>query len=471
MSNSTKAPNVSITDEIEKLGINTLDLFVKHFNNYKYIPKTSESNSLIFTTELTSEASSGNSKKRSLLKPGSKFYLKIYPTDEGFDTLGLQTEMKIYNELYKLAKYNVTRNILCKTITIGMKHFDLLFDLIKESPNMTPELIEEVTNDIKGINLDAKKDVKLWKELLHKKYMWRNYELLMTHPGGDGTTFGDCYSTLTPFELKCVMFQIINTLYLFDIIEMSHGDLHSGNLFVVTLDKPKTFCYKLGTKNFQFTTNKLIKIFDFDNSSICKKSQIKLGLFKKVDIKQTLNPIREPGTYSNQLFAQTNIYNKNLDFLNLIASVIMFSGMDHENAFELADREFNEFLKDAFRGFSGLSEYSMDIIKNSIRKLADTNYIRGSTPKDKLENLKELNRIMGKPAKNEFDNVRFYDISKDILNMTWPDYYKNIVLERSKILKSLERVDNNHLWIPDEIVMDKLEMLNHPYFNEFIVSE
>jgi hypothetical protein len=467
--------NVWITDEIDKLNINTLDLLTKYFNNFRYKLKTSESSSLIFTAELTEQIPSTNSvKKRQFMKPGSMFFFKVYPIDNKFTTLGLQAETRIYDELYKLVKYNVTPNILCKTITTKMKNFSKFYDLIKKSPKMTAELNEALIQDIRVINLDSHIDSVMWKKITHKSYMWNEYELLMTHPGGDGTSFDDCFYDLTPLELKHVMFQIIYTLYVFDCIEMSHGDLHCGNIFVITLDKPREFCYKVGDKFFQFTTNKLVKIYDFDNSTLCKTSQMNLGLFGNSSINQVLNKDRDLGKRSNKIFAQTNIYNKNLDFIIMVAwGLFIIAELNQRDpyTFDLADQNFNEFIRDSLRGFSGRSEYSKKTIRDTLQELADITYPFGPS-KDKEANLRELNRIMGKSTTRVFNRMNFYDISSEILNMTWEEYYKNGI-QAGKIVKSLNRdgVDNNHMWIPDEIVMDKVEMLNHPYFKEMLITD
>jgi hypothetical protein len=311
-------------------------------------------------------------------------------------------------------------------------------------------------------------------------YEWPECEILMTHPGGDGTTLTDCFKhlSLDRDELKYVMFQVFYTLYVFDKIEMSHGDLHSGNIFVITLDAPREFCYKVGEKFFKFTSDKLVKIFDFDHSTICKNTRLEFGLPEPIIIEKVQNDDRmPPHGYFNTNLAETSIYNKNLDLLILYTWGLMIAAEAPKTSaetFRMAYSNFNMFSMDVLRGFSGGSRSPhVSHIQQTYNELANLSYTGGaSVPLDvKRKNLRELQRVMGYPIGEDFDFDK-YGISDDIAYLNWPQYLLHILRKKfGRIIKSTSQIENNTLWIPDEIVMDKFEILNHSYFSTLQVSD
>ena len=101
---------------------------------------------------------------------------------------------------------------------------------------------------------------------------WRDIEMIITQPGGN--LFDFKFEKLTPLDRKTVIFQLLYTLYVFERLKISHGDLHSGNLFIVDVE-PTTLCYLVEGVQYRFTTTKLLKIYDFDRSNISAKTNIK----------------------------------------------------------------------------------------------------------------------------------------------------------------------------------------------------
>ena len=54
-----------------------------------------------------------------------------------------------------------------------------------------------------------------------------------------------------------------------------------------------------------------------------------------------------------------------------------------------------------------------------------------------------------------------------VLNTKWLNYGYYISDDKlGRIIKSTTDIDNNHLYIPDNVIIPKWQMLNHSYFDE-----
>jgi hypothetical protein len=240
-------------------------------------------------------------------------------------------------------------------------------DFVEKNPHLKPRIMIEINknNERYDIPIDT---------------VWTDTDIIITQSGGN--KLKDVYKTLHPEELKNILFQIFYTLYVFEKIEFSHGDLYSWNIFIQ--DIPDTeLCYLVGKQIFRFRTTKLVKIYDFDNSTLCKDTEITVNTTEKIEITHYLNHNREVGTLLNKLGA-TNIFNKNLD-------ITMFCLM--------LDNDISDFFQRCFPGLS-----------NS-EKIGDT--------------------YSKEPLTNE-----------DISNMSWEQYFKTIHHPRygCKILKNVRKI-------------------------------
>ena len=65
-------------------------------------------------------------------------------------------------------------------------------------------------------------------------------------------------------------------------------------------------------------------------------------------------------------------------------------------------------------------------------------------------------------------DIKKLQIGQEVLNMTWHKYLADVIIPlRGRMIKQLiERKDNNQLWIPDTIIIPKVDMLRHTYFDE-----
>lgn len=453
------ARNVLVTENVSTLGITNLDSLLRLFTNFRYHRKFSSSPSLVFNAQLAPQAGMNINavKSRNTLKPGQVFFFKAFPVGPvanlakqavQYDTIGLQTEVGMYGELFKLVKYNITPNILCKLATAenvsGFKDFLTQTNMLAEAKEYT--FNEEINEETLGVP---------------KNTIWDTVSLISTHKGGE--EIKNVFHLLQVEERRQVMFQLLYNLYVFDHLEISQGDLHGGNVLINILPEEADLVYIVNGQQFHFQTKYLVKFFDLDRGMIGKSSTLAIDKNQHVTMNQITNPVREPDSWVNQVYGVTSIYNKNFELTNLIthethglltASVAPRTAFRFDYAGGNPDEAFNSFMADIMPGASPTQTISHQTIKDTYKTLL-------TQPAQKAE----ANRIFGvcTPSK--------YGVGKAIENMTWGAYFDFIKDKDDRlghIVKSTKEVKNNHLWIPDTVILPKLQMLQHPYFEPFV---
>ena len=443
------AKNVGTAEDIEELGVHNYTSILRNFSNFKIYNKSSASSSIVLTGVLTPPIEDVNSvKARNTLRPGQQFYFKIFPLGEAvhggkltqYDTVGLTAEYKIYTELFKLVKYNVTPNILCKVAAEELSYFTTHFT------NYVPrELNVNIEAEMKKIN------TKLNIPATNK---WEKTGLIVTMPGG--LTVSDVFLRLTQLERKQFMFQLLYTLYIFDKLQISHGDLHSANMFIVDVE-PTELCYLVEGVQYRFTTTKILKIYDFDHAMIVKDTNIKLDINNRFRIDKVVNPDRNRGEFFDTAYGECSVYNKNLD---LVISIINGFAFHVRNLTRLdvtsgSDRDFEKFLRDILPGMDESSFVCQETIVETYRE----------SFKD-VKNIREAQVIFDMPM----DDMANW-VEGEVLELTWGEYFTKTKKKLGRIVKSFtENPHTNHLWIPDTVIIPKIDMLRHTYFREFITD-
>jgi hypothetical protein len=441
--------NVQIARDIEALNLSSYPLLVNYFSNFRHFKKTSVSESIVFSATFTPQTNLNFLKMKNTLSQRQVFF-KIFPVGmfvnnegihEEYDTIGLETETSIYEQLGKLVEFGVTPNILCSIWSGKIGRFDTDF---VNNPKLSPEFRRACLNDV--VNINKSNDV------LNPNTVWSETGIVMTLPGD--STLSEVIKKLSPVEKKQVMFQLIYTLYVFEHLEMSHGDLHDGNIFIQNVP-PTTLHFQIQGKHFSMTTTKLLKIYDFDRSTICKNTNIKLDVKDAFTVNAVLNLGRAEGEGLNRAYGETNIFNKNLDF-SILFVYSLLTGSSPVNIRNLIyfngyDAAFSEFMR-----------YCIPGVYNSTETIRDT-YIR--LFRDRVNRL-EASRIFNFVIDEEYV-LEDLDISDEILNMKWIDYFLRINKYYGRVVKSFTQVDNNQLWIPDEIIIPRVNMLLSKYFNEY----
>ena len=437
--------NSERSEFIEDLGITTYEQIIDNFNRFEYIKSESTSDTIILSAYLNLESAKTLNNVRALsILNSPKLVFKIYPTDLA-DSV---TEKNIYEELFKLVKYNVTPNILCKVgTTYPLKNFYTGF-IKKIYPWIFKsdfKYIEKHTikETIKRINTKlqiAQNDAHLWETTI----------VVMTQYG-DNMLENILSRNIKPDNFDSVMFQLLYTLYVFEQIKFCHGDLHAQNIFVNKLKNPIDLYYRVDGMLYKITTNLIVKIYDFDHSTIYKSTTINVNSTERETINAVIN--------SKVSIGRIDLFNKNLDKLKLILYLV-----------KKKQKIYTTFIKNIFPGF-----INRETIKTTYKRLlfSDANH---------LKNLEEANIVFGivddeykddeyKDDKQD-EIIKKFNISEEILNLSWSDYFKKITIHYDFIVKNFD-IDSilkkeNHLWIPDEIIFSYKKILTDN-FGKYLV--
>jgi hypothetical protein len=435
--------NVMSSEFIKEAGIDSFGSILNNFKNFSVLGKTSSSDSIVFNARF--EPSKSVNSLRELNIPVTPLYFKIYPTKVSTGSVrrlienpGLEFEQSAYNKLFKLVQKNVTPNILCTAATSS--NISGFGDFL-ESDKLSGAAKKELTEQSKKINGGK----------------WIETGVIITQPGGK--TVYQLFVGLDAEEKRSVLFQLMYTLYVFEKIQFSHGDLHISNIFIIDVPNME-LCYVIEGQQYRFNTRKLVKIYDFDHGTICKTTTIRVNRDSNFTIMGELNETRDIHNNLNTKYAETNIFNKNLDlliFTNYL-SYIYPRFFDHFTISN-SDSEVNDFFRECFPGFDSVNPLSQVKIRDTYLTLLENE-----------SNRKEANRIFGLKA-NTGEEYTKYNVNNDVLNMTWMNYFRAIKDNFSRIVKSFkfedESVPNNHLWIPDVVVLPRNMILANRYFNSF----
>jgi hypothetical protein len=446
--------NVQTTEDVADVGIRDFTSIARNFYEFKYFKKSSASTSLIFSAKLRPLGIANQIKRQSSLVENT-YYFKVFPIGEEdsveYDTSGLQTELKMYNELFKLVKYNITPNILCRIATsdniIGLEHF------IKSSGVISGKFREDFEKyTLMPVNRDLGIDTKLY---------WSQTNMIITHPGGQALE--EVLHILTNEQLRQVMFQLLYNLYVFDKLGVSHGDLHIGNIFIIAKSAPVELNYIIEGTRYKIVTDRLVKIYDFDQSMIEMSTTIQINKYQTAIIEQIDNPIREPDAYFAMNFAQTSFYNKNLDLLIAITheAAGLIKHAENKDTLTIMGRknpEFDDFIRSIIPGFDNTTPISRETIKQTYEGLLKLPINRNL--------LEEANNQFGLNSSKPYKFTN-YKIAANIANSTWFQYYQTIRSDYGRIKKSTRAVQNNSLWIPPNVVLNKIDMIRMSYFDSF----
>ncbi len=276
------AENVNRSESIAELFGSpvTFDSILKHVDIVKYFPKNSASSSVILKGNLKANPrKSKPSIKNTELYNKAEMVLKITWGGNGDEI----AELKMYNELFKLVKYNLTPNILCRIFSGEIPNYGPKFHS-KLSPVMRDDIRTASYDSYTGMygltNITNKVQVTITNpgEINFYNFISGQKESTTSPTGWEAVN--DTIKATTE-QLRAVTFQIMYTLYVFDQIKAQQGDLHGGNVFINTLPEEIDLCYLIndGVNNipYRVRTNKLVKIYDFDRGYIGKNTTIKIN--------------------------------------------------------------------------------------------------------------------------------------------------------------------------------------------------
>lgn len=405
--------NVFVSEQIVKLHLASFKDLLNIFHNFKFFNKDSASNSVIMTAELQHS-------KAAAMSDYTTFYFKFFAISKETPNEGLVAEYQMYEQLFKLSKCNITPNMLCKVFASTLPKFSTDF-----LPMLAPTT----------------------KAKLAKTKTWGKTGVIITHPGGE--KLGDVFDTLSKTERKAVLFQLLYTLYVFEQLQISHGDLHTYNLFVNDLPEPVEMCFIINKQKYQFTTRKLVKIFDFDFGAIFAHN--KLLCNDKIHINRVVNINRLPGNWLNDT-GTTHIFNENLDLC------VVFGHLIKELADVKGDKAYHSFIHTHFSGYFDNTHTLRDTYTDVLEHPDNDNY-----------DYDNMLRIFNK--KRDVTTLSELAIGSSILDMTWKEYFKYINIHMYNRLAKVaytKNILNNQLWVPEQLISHLEDMLQDTsYFGTF----
>jgi hypothetical protein len=427
--------NSERSEFIEDLGISNYEQIYSNFENFVVYPKASASYSVIMSADLRTSSSkrSNNSRALTILnKP--KLFFKIYDSK----LTSLNIEKKIYEQVFKLVQYNITPNILCK---IGISNN--LFDFYESFEGISPKLKSELDIAINGVSGWFKK-----REAQERTGItpptWTKTNLIITQKGDISLFHLLLKNTLTITEIKEILFQILYTLYVFEQIEFSHGDLHEQNIMINTLSEPIHLYYKISGQMYKISTRYAVKIYDFDHATIFKSTRIRVNS-KYISVDNVEN--------IQNLIGITNRFNKNIDKIKLLLHIL---------SYPILKDILSEFIGQVFPGLT-----SEETIYETYSRLLPLE-----------SNVTEANRVFGGTLEEgvtpEFIK-KYYKTSDYLCKKSWKNYFEYMTTPtfQNFIPKNgtLDNTKDDHLWLPDEIISSSESMISKSLFTEFQNSE
>lgn len=227
---------------------NPINYFFSLIDNVKILPKDSASDSICFT---------GSIRPRAGLPKGLHVFVKLTRSYNQSDKFK-EIEPRIYKEsINPLIQYRLTPHLMMYLGSKHVRNWEQVFDQSKQYP-VSIKLSEEY-EDIFGP--------------FSQQGTRRGGDLLITECGNGITLlkFLDKYSQVHQDELVKLLFQIIYTLHVMDNYEITHYDLHLGNVFLEQLgaqrdQTPQTFIYFLNDNTYVVLQmgEYFARLFDWD---------------------------------------------------------------------------------------------------------------------------------------------------------------------------------------------------------------
>jgi hypothetical protein len=225
-----------------------------------------------------------------------KAFLKIYSNMSFFDNEkysdidfkylkqaveGLTYESKIYKYIVTpLVDYNICPNFIRFLGNGTMCSYDNLYNMLhdnyyKDNKKISPEKIKKklkrniinniLSYDNENINFDES-----------QKYQTENnyeldelqFDITLTETYDHSMSFNDILRKpdIQERNINNILFQIFVACYSMSLTKMIHNDLHSGNIMVRSLDKPKILVYFINNRKYVLKVKYFVHIYDFDRA-------------------------------------------------------------------------------------------------------------------------------------------------------------------------------------------------------------
>ena len=188
------------------------------------------------------------------------------------DLFGLEYETAIYSRIIKkIIDNNYSPNFV-EFVDFKTYNLEEFINMVDQS-TYTPK--QKLYNFIKTINglqeITCCLNYNISDDLYTRIISNFNVKCLITKEPINIVTIRDLFTNyeLREDEFCKVIFQLIYSLTLMDIIKLQHNDLHMGNILIERLDKPVDLYYIIDdNEKFKIKTNYVVRIFDWDSSYI-----------------------------------------------------------------------------------------------------------------------------------------------------------------------------------------------------------
>ena len=350
-----------------------------------------------------------------------KGFLKIYSNLSFFDykkysefnteylrkaVQGLTYETNIYKYIVTpLVDYNICPHFIRMIGSGTLCKYDDLFQILKNNyyhkdnkhvsiEKIRKRLNRSITNNILNYDYDNISFDESVKVSIETKFDLDDliFDVNLTETYDDSISFFELLNSDYVQELNIfnILFQIFAACYSMSLSKMVHNDLHTGNIMIRPLKKPKTLTYIIEGNKYLLKVYYFVHIYDFDRSYVKQLGDNKLlSLY--------------------DIYSQNNEYIDNKDVLKILCSVYKYT----QNSMYL------KCLTDDKKHFTKLIElYDLDKRCNfQLKKYKPVDSSFFDNYNDTLTILKRLSEYLPKIDESYIDKENLFVCQQSFFNI------------------------------------------------------
>lgn len=268
----------------ENFDVCKIDKYIKNVKGLR--TGSSPTDAWIVTLKNNVVDKNGNKINKAFLKIYSNISLfeKNYNVD--FKNLkqaveGLTYEAKIYRYIVTpLVNFGICPNFIRFLGSGTMCSYDNLYHMLlnnyfKNGKKVSPEKIAKKLKRNINNNILNYQDTNFSLDESNKYSTENDYDLNdlqfdinLTETFDNATNFHDILRKpdIQERNIYNILFQIFAACYSMSLTKMIHNDLHSGNIMIRTLDKPKILVYFINNRKYVLKVKYFVHIYDFDRA-------------------------------------------------------------------------------------------------------------------------------------------------------------------------------------------------------------
>lgn len=175
-----------------------------------------------------------------------------------------------------------------------------------------------------------------------------------------GQSFQDYLDTnvLSQNDWDAVMFQLLYALSILEEHKIMHNDMHIGNIRLDYLKKPVNLCFTINNVKYQFTTNYILYLYDWDYS-YCKEVGDNLKLNPNLRDMFAISNAFVPCSDLHCVMNTLNHYNQ-FEKISLHMGSSLSSRVYFLDEFQLKNLKMFREYKNSFRNFQFMTRDDMN---------------------------------------------------------------------------------------------------------------